>query len=284
MINNFDAAHRLLNHGQKSLDDKYPQFRQKMDLFFIDYDLIPLLVQENYLTAMGERRDLESLNRMAEASDFISLGDSISRQVRTNQDWSLLPNMGLCSAVAPCLLIKGATFYPRFPEWLGKNSSQRKAKRLIRELKKVMGHHAQASRMEIQNEYTALLLTYIHRTLKKHERSGDKEHILEILEFMKDLGLTNEHVKEHLMGLCMDKKVVEQFESISSTTKSAFTRLYNQENKEQSLVGKRVKKGKGQAKSATTAADEEAEEIEEDDDLQDQLLEEDEALEIKRGK
>lgn len=101
---------------------------------------------------------------------------------------------------------------------------------------------------------------------------------------MKDLGLTNEHVKEHLMGLCMDKKVVEQFESISSTTKSAFTRLYNQENKEQSLVGKRVKKGKGQAKSATTAADEEAEEIEDDDDLQDQLLEEDEALEIKRGK
>lgn len=50
-----------------------------MDLFFIDYDLIPLLVQENYLTSMGDRRDLESLNRMAEAADFISLGDSISR-------------------------------------------------------------------------------------------------------------------------------------------------------------------------------------------------------------
>jgi len=94
-----------------------------MDLFFIDYDLIPLLVQENYLTSMGDKNSLNDLERMADAAEFISLGDSISRQVRTNQDWSLLPNMGLCSAVAPCLIAKGTTFYPRFPEWLGKNSS-----------------------------------------------------------------------------------------------------------------------------------------------------------------
>ena len=49
MISNFDAAHRLLDHGKNSLDIKYPYFRQKMDLYFLDYELIPLLVQENYL-------------------------------------------------------------------------------------------------------------------------------------------------------------------------------------------------------------------------------------------
>ena len=114
--------------------------------------------------------------------------------------------MGICSAIAPCLLVKGSTFYPRFPEWLGKNSSQRKAKRLIRELKKVMGHHAQADRMEIQNEYTQLILSYLYKFLKKHEKTGDKENLHELLEFMKDLGLTMEHFKEHLISLCMDKK------------------------------------------------------------------------------
>jgi hypothetical protein len=57
--------------------------------------------------------------------------------------------MGFSSSIAPSLIIEGTSFYPRFPEWLGKYSSSRKAKRLIRELKKVMGHHAQASRMEI---------------------------------------------------------------------------------------------------------------------------------------
>ena len=44
MINNFDAANKLLNHGQNSLNKNYPTFRQKMDLFFIDYEFIPLLV------------------------------------------------------------------------------------------------------------------------------------------------------------------------------------------------------------------------------------------------
>ena len=79
MINNFDAAHRLLDHGKNSLNDKYPLFRQKVDLFFIDYDLIPLLIQESYLNSMGDRKTLDDIERMADASDFISLGDSVSR-------------------------------------------------------------------------------------------------------------------------------------------------------------------------------------------------------------
>mmetsp|Transcript_22623 Transcript_22623/g.21791 ORF Transcript_22623/g.21791 Transcript_22623/m.21791 type:complete len:84 (+) Transcript_22623:1540-1791(+) len=62
MLNNFDAAHRLLN---KNMGAKYSTFRQKLDLFFIDYDLIPLLVQENYLTSMGENKDNRSIEAMA---------------------------------------------------------------------------------------------------------------------------------------------------------------------------------------------------------------------------
>jgi len=55
MINNFEAAYRMLNHGRKSLNEKYPTFKDKLDLFFIDYDWIPLLVQEGYLGAMEKR-------------------------------------------------------------------------------------------------------------------------------------------------------------------------------------------------------------------------------------
>jgi Glu-tRNA(Gln) amidotransferase subunit E-like FAD-binding protein len=90
-----------------------------------------------------------------------------------------------------------------------------------------MGHHAQATRMEIQNEYTAMILAYIYKQLKKHEKDSEKDHIMEVLEFMKDLGLTNEHLKEHLMTLCMDKKIVENFDAIASTTKAAFTKTFN---------------------------------------------------------
>jgi replication factor C subunit 1 len=55
-----------------------------MDLFFIDYDMIPMLVQENYLNSMGERKDFQTIEGMALAADYISLGDSVSIQVRIN--------------------------------------------------------------------------------------------------------------------------------------------------------------------------------------------------------
>lgn len=72
MINNFEAAHRLLNCGHKPLGKS---FREKLDLFFIDYDFVPLLVQESYLGAMQGRSEMLDIESMAEAAEFISLGD-----------------------------------------------------------------------------------------------------------------------------------------------------------------------------------------------------------------
>ena len=51
MLNNFDAASKLLNLGDVRNTTKYPTYRAKMDLFFIDHEFVPLLVQENYLNA-----------------------------------------------------------------------------------------------------------------------------------------------------------------------------------------------------------------------------------------
>ena len=44
MINNFDAAAKLLDCGNPTFEDKYPTFRSKLDLFFIDHEFVPLLV------------------------------------------------------------------------------------------------------------------------------------------------------------------------------------------------------------------------------------------------
>ena len=83
MINNFEAAYRLLNTGAVPLDDKYPKFQQKLDLFFIDNDWVPLLVQEAYLNSMGPRDSMQDVEAMASAAEFISLGDTINRSIRT---------------------------------------------------------------------------------------------------------------------------------------------------------------------------------------------------------
>ena len=82
MVNNHEAANKLLNDGIEPLNNKYPTFRQKLDLFFIDFDFIPLLVQESYLNSFGDRDSMEDLETMAEASDMISFSDQLNVQIR----------------------------------------------------------------------------------------------------------------------------------------------------------------------------------------------------------
>lgn len=140
MINNYDAASRLLDCGNPTFQKNYPTFRSKLDLFFIDHEFVPLLVQESYLNAFNDdARSMRDLEKMALASEMMSVGDQANIQIRQNQNWSLLPNYGVLSSIAPTMIIKGRCNYPGFPQWLGKNSSSRKAKRLLRELKQKMG-------------------------------------------------------------------------------------------------------------------------------------------------
>lgn len=75
---------------------------EKSDLFFADYQLMPLLIQENYLLSQphlsssdqSKRKlsDLEHLNLIATAADSISLGDICSQMIFSrNESWGLLP-------------------------------------------------------------------------------------------------------------------------------------------------------------------------------------------------
>ena len=66
---------QIINHGEVSLQKNYPTFRQKMDLFFIDYEFIPLLVQESYLNSFSERESMQDVEDMATAAEMISFGD-----------------------------------------------------------------------------------------------------------------------------------------------------------------------------------------------------------------
>ena len=78
---------------------------------------------------------ITELEKMASAADAISLSDVAGVKIRRDQVWSLLPDFGSLSSVAPCLEVMGCQPYPTFPQMLGKYSSLRKTHRLQRELK-----------------------------------------------------------------------------------------------------------------------------------------------------
>ena len=56
--------------------------------------------------------------------------------------------------------------------------------------------------------------------------------VSDLIEFMDSLHITNEMVKEHLMGLTLDKNVQAYFDKIETRQKTAFTKEYNKTHKE----------------------------------------------------
>ena len=279
MMNNFDAAHKLLNIGQPMVREMYPTYRSKLDLFFIDHDFVPLLVQESYLTSFGTDRDsMEDLQKMADAAELISVGDLINTQIRKEQNWSLLPDYGSMSSVAPCLCTEGRVTFPAFPQYLGKYSKLRKAKRLIRELSQTIP--CSIGRSGILLELVPFLLKNILDWLSRG-------YIEDVIDFLDDVKITNEMLKEHLISLSMDDKLTQKFEKMDPQLKVALTRQYNKDHKEISRIPQ-----KGAAKKITDKelaqaegnSEREAGSDSESDHAQGQLLDEIQIEEIKRAK
>ena len=106
-----------------------------MDLYFIDYDLIPLIIHDNYISCC---KDLRSLVKTA---DHISFSDILDRRIRTTQNYSLLANKGIHSCIAPTYLIEGSVGFVKFPEYLiiikidGQVFNYSKSKKRIKRIK-----------------------------------------------------------------------------------------------------------------------------------------------------
>lgn len=115
-------------HKKMSLNDK-------ADLFFQDYSMGPLFVQENYLqvSPAGSKGDL--MAKVAKAASSLSRGDLIERRIRSNNNWSVLPVQAMFSSVIPGEFMSGhVTGQINFPGWLGKNSKRTKRSRLAQEI------------------------------------------------------------------------------------------------------------------------------------------------------
>ena len=116
-------------------------------------------------------------------------------------------------------------------------------------------------------------------------KQGD---IPELLRYLDDIGVSNEMVKEHLMGLSLQKDVNARFDKIETKTKSAFTREYNKQHQEIKKIGK-TKGGKGAAAKGVDEAidksqDSDNEEEESSEEEQDVLMDEEQMNEIKNAK
>jgi replication factor C subunit 1 len=217
MINNFDAAAKLLRRS----DQRSLRYKEKLDLFYVDYDLIPLLIHENYLSAMGANTK-ESLERAAEAADSIALGDLLNKKIRVDGEWTLLSCFGQASTIAPGALSGNGVPFPKFPEFFGKFSTQRKNQRLLKETRAEMTHVISGDTESVLNDYIPLIYYMIMTPLKQ----GDIEQALQI---MSEYRVNPDMLKEHFISLQFGSTTFEQeFKDLPVSIRSNLTKLYNQ--------------------------------------------------------
>lgn len=171
---------------------------------------------------------------------------------------------------------RGRSSYPAFPQFWGKLSTMRKAHRLIRELKQAMSHSIYADRYSVQNEMVPFLLQDILDRLKAGQVS-------ELIAYMDDLRISNEMVKEHLMGLSLDRKICAQFDQIETRVKTAFTKEYNKAHTDiKKMKAKAIKGGELIVPQDDDNSSTYESHSEDDDDGV--LLDENELNEIKKAK
>ncbi|KAB7498285.1 Replication factor C subunit 1 [Armadillidium nasatum] len=133
----------------------------KVSLFFHDYSIGPLFIQENYLKvsphcARGNRNKL--LEQVAKTAEVLADSDIIDKAIRTQSAWSLLPTQALYSSVCPGQYMEGhLSAQVEFPRWLGNNSKKNKFDRLSQELLTHMRLRISASKQDIVTDYSSRL-------------------------------------------------------------------------------------------------------------------------------
>lgn len=221
MLSFFDAGKKLLNTSEGSR----LSFRDRLDLFFVDHSIMGLVIQENYLNAVSKKPvNNELLERCAFAAELMSAGDIIGDKIRNNQEWSLLPDLGVLSCVYPAHTVNGFVAFPSFPSFLGKYSSMTRMRRLATEMQAHLKLTSTASRGTLT---TSGYVDLLYKKLIDPLLAADTDAIQKTVGMLDSYGLRKEHLIEHLTEFRQHLGGEDLFKVVDPKIKSAMTREFN---------------------------------------------------------
>lgn len=206
-------------------EHKKMSIHDKCDLFFNDYSMGPLFVQENYLKVQPKGNKDEIMKKIAMAADSLSLGDMVEKRIRSNMAWSLLPTQAVFSSVLPGEYMSGNfTGQINFPHWLGKNSTVSKRRRLAQEINDHTRLSTSGSRMSVRLDYAPFLAQAIIQPLVDKGSDG----VADSLAVIKEYRLLREDI-DSLLELSTWPKTTNLWSKVESKVKAALTRAYNKD-------------------------------------------------------
>ncbi|XP_055338037.1 replication factor C subunit 1-like [Paramacrobiotus metropolitanus] len=199
---------------------------EKMDLYFEDYNFVPLFIFENYLQVhpYANVNKYEVLDNLSKAAESFSISDMIDAEVRSKQSWHLLPQHAVFSAVIPGNLMRGAMGgMINFPQWLGKNSSSNKNKRLAQELQTHM-------RLRVSSSFTGLVLDYLpvmRKALTVPLKKDGAEGVDKVADFVNAYDMLREDIDSVLEVTSWGGKDDDPMKDVPASVKSTLTRQLN---------------------------------------------------------
>eukprot|EP00798_Chlamydomonas_sp_ICE-L_P027941 gene27941-biopygen3368 len=260
----FECARKLLEPASSSMS-----IQDRLNLAMVD-DIVPLLIQENYLNHRPVIAETEEhrMRAVAKSAEAISAGDVINTSVRRYMNWSLMPAFNTLACLVPGAYMRGGrdAFWPgdnysRFTSWLGNFSTSNKQKRLLGELTTTMA----SSRSPVRLEYLSAMRTLLTRPLVTDGESGG---IQQSVTLMQDYCVSRE-MFDYVIDVTKFKTKADWGEDpmkdVPTKIKSAFTRSFNRQGLQAKcgamlsapLKGKKGKKG---AAGAEDGADDDEDE------------------------
>ncbi|XP_014681695.1 PREDICTED: replication factor C subunit 1-like isoform X2 [Priapulus caudatus] len=221
----FDVCRKVFVGGEETA---HMTINDKSDLFFHDYSIGPLFVQENYLhvtpyEAKGNKKRHMAL--LSEAADSIRDGDIVDKMIRKHNEWSLLPTEAMFASVIPGENMRGYVGQMvTFPGWLGKNSTTSKISRLIQDLHMHMHLRISGDKSSLGRDY----LPHIRHNLTQPLITKGSDGIAEVMTVMDNYCLLREDI-DSIMEVTQWPGSRDPMSQINPKVKGAFTRTYNKE-------------------------------------------------------
>lgn len=209
----FSATQKLFSSRRLSLD-------QAADFVYVDYFMVPLMVQEAYVAASKG-----TLDDIVTAAEFICDGDIFQKQLYKSQDWSLLPQI-VQTTVAAARTVSGPAPFQIFPQLLGKNSKKMKHMRLMEELSRNQQLSKKAMRLDCAEYYQKILTRPL---------LAEKPDIKGTIARLEAIKLTRDDLLDTLSD------VLSSPVEVPTKVKTAFTREYNKNSAHRMIAVKKRK-------------------------------------------
>ena len=226
--NPFEDTRKIFSCSkQEYFKNHAPDLKEKKELFFNDYMMMPAWVFENYLSANApsSRNTSNPFKNHNIAVANLSRQDVIGSKRMATQNWRLLTAESTNGVVIPGRMLCGGLSGGgwngglNFPGVWGKMSSMSKQQRLVGEVSCHTGKSMQcSSRSTFNMSYVSILNSQVVNRLK----SGNVQSAVDLCL---DYDMTKDDF-DAIQEIAVWEKAPSEFSKIESKVKSGFTRAF----------------------------------------------------------